>query len=81
MMMEAVRASKISVDSYFTRQYIPEDNSEHQLKDSFNPSEAVVYREYFIILPVYVSLKSSYQFVCIQNIFLNSKTKKTAYMS
>jgi hypothetical protein len=27
-MMEAVRTSETSVDSYFTRQYIPEDNSE-----------------------------------------------------
>jgi hypothetical protein len=29
MMMEAVRSSETSVDNYFTRQYIPEDNSEH----------------------------------------------------
>jgi hypothetical protein len=28
-MMEAVRASETSVDNHFTRQYIPEDNSEH----------------------------------------------------
>jgi hypothetical protein len=28
-MMEAVRTSETSVDNYFTRQYIPEDNSEH----------------------------------------------------
>jgi hypothetical protein len=28
MMMEAVRTSEKSVDNYFTRQYIPEDNSE-----------------------------------------------------
>jgi hypothetical protein len=27
-MMEAVRTSKTSVDNNFTRQYIPEDNSE-----------------------------------------------------
>jgi hypothetical protein len=26
--MEAVRTSETSVDNYFTRQYIPEDNSE-----------------------------------------------------
>jgi hypothetical protein len=30
MMMETVRTSETSVDNYFTRQYIPEDNSEHQ---------------------------------------------------
>jgi hypothetical protein len=27
-MMEAVRTSEASVNNYFTRQYIPEDNSE-----------------------------------------------------
>jgi hypothetical protein len=29
-MMEAVRTSETSVDNHFTRQYIPEDNSEHE---------------------------------------------------
>jgi hypothetical protein len=29
MMMETVRTSEMSVDNHFTRQYIPEDNSEH----------------------------------------------------
>jgi hypothetical protein len=28
--LEAVRTSETSVDKYFTRQYIPEDNSEDQ---------------------------------------------------
>jgi hypothetical protein len=32
MMMEAVRTSETSVDNYFTRQYIPEDNSEHHTR-------------------------------------------------
>jgi hypothetical protein len=31
MMMEAVRTSETSVDNHFTRQYIPEDNSEQLL--------------------------------------------------
>jgi hypothetical protein len=32
-MMEAARTSETSVDNYFTRQYIPEDNSElHTLR-------------------------------------------------
>jgi hypothetical protein len=31
-MMEAVRISETSVDNYFTRQYIPEDNSEHHTR-------------------------------------------------
>jgi hypothetical protein len=28
LMMEAARTSETSIDNYFTRQYIPEDNSE-----------------------------------------------------
>jgi hypothetical protein len=32
MMMEAVRTSETSVDNHFTRQYIPEDNSEQHLR-------------------------------------------------
>jgi hypothetical protein len=31
-MMEAVRTSETSVDNHFTRQYIPEDNSEQYLQ-------------------------------------------------
>jgi hypothetical protein len=30
-MMEAVRTSETSVDNHFTRQYIPEDNSEQNI--------------------------------------------------
>jgi hypothetical protein len=30
VMMEAVRTSETSVDNHFTRQYIPEDNSEQK---------------------------------------------------
>jgi hypothetical protein len=30
-MMGAVRTSETSVDNHFTRQYIPEDNSEHHI--------------------------------------------------
>jgi hypothetical protein len=32
-MMEAVRTSETSVDNHFTRQYIPEDNSEQNLPE------------------------------------------------
>jgi hypothetical protein len=32
LMMEAARASETSVDNYFTRHYIPEDNSEHHTR-------------------------------------------------
>jgi hypothetical protein len=31
-MMEAVRTSETSVDNHFTRQYNPEDNSEHHTR-------------------------------------------------
>jgi hypothetical protein len=36
-MMEAVRTSEMSVNNHFTRQYIPEDNSEHQHHGLFQP--------------------------------------------
>jgi hypothetical protein len=32
LMMEVVRTSETSVDNHFTRQYIPEDNSEHHTR-------------------------------------------------
>jgi hypothetical protein len=38
-MVEAVRTSETSVDNYFTRQYIPEDNSE-LLKDTVKHLES-----------------------------------------
>jgi hypothetical protein len=31
-MMKAVRTSETSVDNHFTRQYIPEDSSEHHTR-------------------------------------------------
>jgi hypothetical protein len=39
-MMEAVRTSETSVDNHFTRQYIPEDNSERR-KGFYNASFAL----------------------------------------
>jgi hypothetical protein len=32
LMMEAVRTSETAVDNHFTRQYIPEDNAEHNTR-------------------------------------------------
>jgi hypothetical protein len=37
LMMEAVRTSETSVDNHFTRQYNPEDSSEHQTTLLFAP--------------------------------------------
>jgi hypothetical protein len=34
-MMEAVRTSETAVDNHFTRQYNPEDSSEHQVLFNF----------------------------------------------
>jgi len=36
MMMEAIRTSETSVDNHFTRQYIPEDNSEQKKRQFFS---------------------------------------------
>jgi hypothetical protein len=39
-MMEAVRTSEPSVDNHFTRQYNPEDSSEHQTKLTLQVTDA-----------------------------------------
>jgi hypothetical protein len=39
--MEAVRTSETSVDNHFTRQYIPEDNSEHHTRRRENLKPAL----------------------------------------
>jgi hypothetical protein len=41
-MMEAVRTSETSVHNYFTRQYIPEDNSEHHTRRRENLKSHIV---------------------------------------
>jgi hypothetical protein len=43
--MEAVRTSETSVDNHFTRQYIPEDNSEHHTRRRENLKSHI----YFIV--------------------------------
>jgi hypothetical protein len=42
-MMEAARTSETSVDNYFTRQYIPEDNSEHHTRRRENLKSHILY--------------------------------------
>jgi hypothetical protein len=42
LMMEAVRTSETSVDNNFTRQYIPEDNSEHHTRRRENLKSPIV---------------------------------------
>jgi hypothetical protein len=42
-MMEAVRTSETSVDNHFTRQYIPEDNSEHHIRRRENLKSHLLY--------------------------------------
>jgi hypothetical protein len=41
--MEAVRTSETSVDNNFTRQYIPEDNSEHHTRRRENLKSHMMY--------------------------------------
>jgi hypothetical protein len=59
-MMEAARASETSVDSYFTRQYIPEDKSELHTRRRENlkshiPTVNSLTSNSFIQLPVFQS--------------------------
>jgi hypothetical protein len=48
-MMEAVRTSETSADNYFTRQYIPEDNSEHQTRRHENLKSHIIMTKLKII--------------------------------
>jgi hypothetical protein len=41
-MMEAVRTSETSVDNYFTRQYNPEDSSEHHTRRRENLKSRII---------------------------------------
>jgi hypothetical protein len=43
-MMEAVRTSETSVDTHFTQQYIPEDNSEHSVHFNYNANNEIILR-------------------------------------
>jgi hypothetical protein len=68
-MMEAVRTSETSVDYYFTRQYIPEDNSEHEMQDKFTycmiiPKKLTAnYLILIIYLPSYTCVGYSFIFI------------------
>jgi hypothetical protein len=54
LMMEAVRTSETSVDNHFTRQYIPEDNSEHYTCRRENlKSHIVPYKKFYYTVKVY----------------------------
>jgi hypothetical protein len=52
LMMEAARTSEMSVDNYFTRQYIPQDNSELHTRRRENLKTLVEKREWKRMLGV-----------------------------
>jgi hypothetical protein len=73
-MMEAARTSETSVDNYFTRQYIPEDNSELKINTVRYPMSEILGSErvsdfgYFRIFeflnctPLYINIhKNKYE--------------------
>jgi hypothetical protein len=49
LMTEAARTSETSVDNYFTRQYIPEDNSELHTRRRENLKSHTQYRCWYSI--------------------------------
>jgi hypothetical protein len=50
-MMEAVRTSETSVDNHFTRQYNPEDNSEHHTRRHENLKSHKCNDDLLLLLP------------------------------
>jgi hypothetical protein len=53
-MMEAVRTSETSVDSHFTRQYNPEDSSEHHTRRRENLKSHIVIRKLSKVLRLFM---------------------------
>jgi hypothetical protein len=63
--MEAVRTSETSVDNYFTRQYIPEGNSEHHTRRRENLTSHVYQRvQCLIYFSIKIITQLATQFVC-----------------
>jgi hypothetical protein len=59
-MMEAARTSETSVDNYFTRQYIPEDNSELHTRRRENLKSHKEKERSFFKLPLNRKQKSKF---------------------
>jgi hypothetical protein len=57
-MMEAVRTSETSVDNHFTRQYNPEDSSEHHTRRRENLKSHIVPPSLTLVFPNYCYNKS-----------------------
>jgi hypothetical protein len=55
LMMEAVRTPETSVDNHFTRQYNPEDSSEHHTRRRENLKSHTCYSATMLYKPIYVS--------------------------
>jgi hypothetical protein len=64
-MMEAVRTSETSVDNHFTRQYIPEDNSEHRSLVQFDLHCSIVAKQCRLVTAAASSVRLSVQ--CIKS--------------
>jgi hypothetical protein len=70
LMMEAVRTSETSVDNHFTRQYIPEDNSQHHTRRRENLKSQTFYKLVVI-----------FRFLLSDVIYSSGKTERTRNLS
>jgi hypothetical protein len=70
MMMKAVRTSETSVDNYFTRQYIPEDNSVHHTRRRENLKSHMLGPQ-FVISDCFENVMSSGDFRGGEDVDLN----------
>jgi hypothetical protein len=61
--MEAVRTSETSVDNQFTRQYNPEDSSEHHTRRRENLKSHICFNKYKVYLYVHIPLWELHIFV------------------
>jgi hypothetical protein len=71
LMMEAVRTSETSVNNHFTRQYNPEDNSEHHThrRENLNSHERHTFIIYFVLTSDnLIMVKSDQNMSCVTDL-------------
>jgi hypothetical protein len=63
-MMEAARTSETSVDNYFTRQYIPEDNSELHTRRRENLKSHIARNNFIDFKPRVIGVQKFILIIC-----------------
>jgi hypothetical protein len=82
--MEAARTSETSVDNHFTRQYNPEDSSEHHTRRRENLKSHILFCKQPSLkkkLTLFISVKKKLDIEVVVMIVMQSKTSTTHIVS